>query len=292
MSETGPPPLPAPLPEPSWAESEDGTPIAVYDLGGEGADLLFVHATGFCAGVWSPLARRLPEGRRAALDVRGHGRSGTPDAGMDWHGTAADVLATIDALGLERPFGIGHSMGGASLVLAEQARPGTFRGLWVFEPIIFPTSLAAASSSDNPLVAGARRRRADFDSAAAAYGNFASKPPFDALDPEALAAYVDYGFSTTPDGTVTLRCRPDTEAETYAMGPRHDAMDHLDEVRCPVTVVRGVTHDGTPAALAPLIADALATGRLEDHPELGHFGPLEDPAAMAASVRAAVTAAP
>jgi pimeloyl-ACP methyl ester carboxylesterase len=291
MSDTGPPTLSARLPEPAMIGSADGTPIATYDLGGDGDDLLLVHATGFCAGVWLPLAAHLDGHRCAALDVRGHGRSGTPTAGMDWHGTAADVLATVDALGLDRPFGVGHSMGGASLVLAEQARPGTFRGLWLFEPIIFPTELAA-SADDNPLVAGARRRRADFDSAAAAYANFAAKPPFDALDPQALAAYVEYGFEVLDDGSVTLRCRPETESQTYAMGPRHDAMDHLGEVECPVTVVRGRVEDLSPAALATVIAAGIPAGRLEEHPELGHFGPLEDPLAMSASVRAAVTAAP
>jgi hypothetical protein len=40
------------------------------------------------------------------------------------------------------------------------------------------------------------------------------------------------------------------------------------------------------------VADGLRRGHLEDHPELGHFGPLEDPAAMAASIELAVTAAP
>ena len=219
-----------------------------------------------------------------------YGRSAVPDAGMHWSGTAADVLATIDELGLDRPFGIGHSMGGASLVLAEQARPGTFRGLWIFEPIIFPPSLAGAGG-DNPLVAGARRRRADFDSAAAAYDNFASKPPFSVLDPQALAAYVEYGFEPLDDGSVTLRCRPEVEAATYSMGPEHDAFAHLGDVECPVTVARGGDTGPGPAALVPAIVDGLPRGRIEEHPALGHFGPLEDPRAIAGSIAAAIAAA-
>jgi pimeloyl-ACP methyl ester carboxylesterase len=282
------PPLAMPLPEPVEIESADGTGIATYDLGGAGDDLLMVHATGFCAGVWTPIAARLNGHRVAALDVRGHGRSAVPAAGMHWDGTAQDVLATIDALGLDRPFGVGHSMGGASLVLAEQARPGTFRGLWLFEPIIFPPFLRTGPDAPNPLAEGARRRREVFDSPAAAYENFASKQPFSALAPAALSAYVQYGFERLDDGGVRLRCRPEIEAATYEMGPVHLAFDHLDRVTCPVTVVRGTDQVPGPASFAPHVAEGLPHGHLEDHMELGHFGPLEDPAAMAASIEFAV----
>jgi hypothetical protein len=43
-----------------------------------------------------------------------------------------------------------------------------------------------------------------------------------------------------------------------------------------------------PASFGPPAADALPRGRLVTHPELGHFGPMEDPAAIAADVRAAL----
>lgn len=287
-------PLPEsrPWPDPELIRSADGTAVATYDLGGDGSDLLLVHATGFCAAVWAPMAERLTGHRRAALDVRGHGRSAIPAEGMHWHGTAQDVLATIDALGLDRPFGIGHSMGGASLLLAEQARPGTFRGLWVFEPIVFPPAVREARGTGNPLAEGARRRRPRFDSPAAAFANFSTKPPLSDLSPEALSMYVRHGFEPQPEGSVELRCRPEVEASTYEMGAVHDGFDHLGEVQCPVTVVRGTDRTPGPAVFAPMIAERLPAGHLENHPELGHFGPLEDPVAMAASVELAVGAAP
>lgn len=287
--------------------SADGTDLAAYDLGGDGPDVLLVHATGFCAGVWGPLAARLDGVHATALDVRGHGRSAVPAAGMDWHGTAADVLAVVDALGLRAPLvGAGHSMGGASLLLAEQARPGTFAALWLFEPIVFdvtalPPQRAGSGEEDvdeeldeedNPLVRGALRRRDTFPSAEDALVNYASKPPLSALHPDALEAYVRQGFSTAADGSVTLRCRPEVEAATFRMGSRHDAWLHLGEVACPTVVLRGAVGDGFgPARFAGGIADRLAAGRLEEHPDLGHFGPLEDPAAMASSLARLVTGA-
>ena len=50
----------------------------------------------------------------------------------------------------------------------------------------------------------------------------------------------------------------------------------------------GTTAEGwTPATFGPAIVDALPNGRLEQHETLGHFGPLQDPVAVAASIVAA-----
>lgn len=204
---------------------------------------------------------------------------------MAWEGHRDDVLAVLDDAGLHRPVGIGHSMGGAALLLAEQQRPGTFAALWLFEPIVFPP-VADLPPGDNPLAQGAARRRTRFDSREAAFANFAGKAPLDELSPECLAAYVEHGFELTEDHAVVLRCSPDAEAEGYRMGARHGAWDGLGSVQCPVVVARGAQAEPGPASMAPVIADRLPRGRLEEHPELGHFGPLADPAGVARSVRA------
>ena len=254
------------------------------DLGGTGGDVLMVDgllrrgvdATAHLDGV----------GRLAALDVRGR-PLGTPAGGMDWHGTRTTCCGRRRwaSSAVRR-----RARWATSLLLAEQARPGV-RGLWLFEPIVFPP-LDLDGEPPNALAEGARRRRTTFASADDAYANFASKPPLSELHPAALAAYVEHGFEELDDGSLRLRCEPEVEAQTYEMGMRHDAFARLGEVRCPVTVLRGRVDRPGPASVAPLVAEALPAGVLEDHPELGHFGPLEDPAAMAASIRSAVTAAP
>jgi hypothetical protein len=43
-----------------------------------------------------------------------------------------------------------------------------------------------------------------------------------------------------------------------------------------------------PAQMAAMIAARLPHGTRERHPTLSHFGPMEDPGAMAAAVRAAL----
>ncbi len=270
----------------------DGLGIEILDFGGSGQDLLVVHATGFCAAVLGPMARHLGDRYHCwGLDLRAHGRSDRPvDGDFRWEGFATDVLTVIDHLGLDRPAGFGHSCGGASVLLAEEAHPGTFDSLYCFEPVVFPGPPADLPTEENPLSVGARRRRETFPSADDALANFAAKPPFASLDAEALRAYVDGGFELVPadaggDGrAVRLRCRRDDEAEVYAHGLSHGAYEGLARVACPVTLVCGEQTDSFGVPTLEQVAARLPGGRVEVVPGVGHFGPLEAPARVADSV--------
>lgn len=271
--------------------STDGQALAVHDLGDGARPVLFCHATGLNAGAWTPMATALgPEFRRWAMDFRGHGASPlAPGARLLWDAMAEDVLAVVDGLGAPpgELVGIGHSMGGAALLLAEQARPGTFASLWVFEPVVAPSGvLESADGVGNPLADGAARRRPSFPSRASALANYASKPPLRVLRADALLGYVDHGFVEGPDGEVHLACRPEHESEIFRGGGAHRAFERLARVTCPTLVVKG----GEAVGVGDF-ADAIATGlggRVEGHDHVGHFGPLEAPNEMAASVRAFV----
>jgi pimeloyl-ACP methyl ester carboxylesterase len=276
----------------------DGVELAVYDFGGAGPDLLFVHATGFCAGVLLPLAQRLADRFRChALDLRGHGRSGRPpDGDYSWSGFGVDVLAVVDRLGLEAPSGFGHSCGGASLLLAEQARHGTFRSLYLYEPVVVPTHVGPAPVEENPLSRGARRRRESFPSAEDAFVNFSSKPPFGDLDPEVLRRYVEDGFEVVPESdggdgsSVRLRCRRDDEAEVYLHGFYNGAFQRLPEVRCPTVFAHGRETDAFGEEVMAADAQRVQRGSVETFADIGHFGPLQDPATVAPRIARSLSA--
>ncbi len=273
-------------------ESGDGVRIALHDLGGPSdaatPALLFSHATGLHGRVWEPMASLLSDRYRCvSLDLRGHGLSELPPgAGVAWSRMADDVLAVpgSDHLPVGPLHGIGHSMGGAALVLAAAARPDAYRSLWLYEPVIVPPADRPLFDGDNPMSEAASRRRDEFDSLDQAYENYRSKPPLDQLHPDALRAYVDGGFAPTPDGSVTLRCRPSTEAEVFRRAATSGAWATVDSLGLPVAIVVGRPEPMSPAAFAPAIAAALPRGTLMERPRLGHFGPLEDPEAMAADV--------
>jgi pimeloyl-ACP methyl ester carboxylesterase len=269
--------------------STDGVEVAAYELGGAGPPLFFAHATGFHGHIWMPIVDRLQDAFTCySFDTRGHGDSSAPADGVfDWRAFADDALAAVDGFALDRPFAVGHSAGGALLLLAEQARPGTFRSLYLYEPIVYPAE-GPPPASENPLAAGARRRREVFASREAAYENYAGKT-FSVFTPEALQAYVDYAFDDLPDGTVRLKCRGENEARTYDMSLHHGAYAGLAEVACPVTLACGSDTDAIGPAFIDILAARLPDVRTQVFDGLGHFGPMQDPAAVADAIRAAFT---
>ena len=269
--------------------STDDIVLALHEHGGSGRPTLLCHATGLHAAVWEPLSAALEPGfERWAVDFRAHGASVVPAGSrLPWSAMTGDVLAVVDDIGAApgRLLGVGHSMGGATLLLAEQARPGTFAGLWVFEPIAPPTGALVPVEGGNHLAEGALRRRTNFASIAEAVAHYASKPPLNVARADALHAYVRNGFVSGEDGAVHLACRREDEAQVFRGGGAHGAFEHLDEVTCPVVVACGGEPTG-PGDFAEAIVDGLPNGRLERHEHLGHFGPLEAPAELAAAVRA------
>lgn len=265
--------------------STDGVTVPLFDFGGEGPLLLVSHATGFHGRVYDPLIARCAGLHCLSTDLRGHGDSRTPDeVDFRWEGFADDLLAVIERLAPREPwFGFGHSMGATALLTVEQQRPGTFRALYCYEPVIHPEYVNDAQRLEG-FLERTRRRRSRFPSRAAAIENYRSKPPYDAFAPDVLDAYVEHGLASHADGAVHLKCRPEVEARIYQMGPYHRAWDGLPAISCPVTIARGGTPQPGPGLWAGDLAKRLPHGRLEVFEGLGHLGPLEDPGRVAALV--------
>ena len=83
---------------------------------GDGPPLLLLHGWPEFWATWEPVIGRLAgEYRLIAPDFRGFGESGNPEAGRsDRAGAdtlADDVIALLDALGLERVGIVGHDVG-------------------------------------------------------------------------------------------------------------------------------------------------------------------------------------
>ncbi len=266
--------------------ASDGIEIAFSDSGA-GRLAVFVHATGFCKEVWDPLIAdtrdRGVDFRAIAVDQRGHGDSGVPEPPFDWWDTGQDI---VDIVGSEESVvGIGHSSGGAVLVLAELLRPGTFSSLVLIEPIILPPPYQRYP--DNPMARGALRRKRRFGGRRQAFDNFMSKSAFAGWEPRVMWAYVNGGMRAQ-NGGVTLKCTPEAEAESFFAATTHGAWDRLDEIDVPTVIIAGgrsTTHQ------EPFLAELTGRfprARYEIISDASHFVCMERPELVARYVAEAV----
>jgi pimeloyl-ACP methyl ester carboxylesterase len=272
--------------------TDEGSRLAVHDLGGAGPAILICHATGFCGRAYEPLAAVLaPEFQVWAIDFPGHGDSDPPpDGDFAWHRMVPHVLAAAEAISSE-PLAcvVGHSMGGAVALQAAADSPSLAAAAYLYEPILVPQTdetdepAKPRPTGRNPMAEGARRRQPSFPSKEAALWRYAARPPLQELSAASLACYVDHGFATHPDGTVWLKCTPENEARTFE-GSATITIGSVAKAALSTLLVTGGEPGSPLAAMAPPAVAALPRAELRVHPHLGHFGPLQGPGAIGAEI--------
>jgi pimeloyl-ACP methyl ester carboxylesterase len=210
---------------------------------------VLLHPNGLCAGFFDPVARRLADSFRVVgVDLRGHGGSDPPRSrvGLEYRAMAGDVLAITDALGFDDFFVVGESLGGGVGAVVDATRPGVVRRLVMCEAIAFaPGAMGRGErvGEGNPSAEQARTRRAIWPDRESIRSRFSTRPPFDVVAPEALDAYLRWGFFDRADGQVEMACAPETEAAIYEVaagrGGGEAAFGHLSAMRHRVTVMHG-----------------------------------------------------
>ncbi|GIV79284.1 MAG: 3-oxoadipate enol-lactonase [Litorilinea sp.] len=126
----------------------NGIQIHYHRTGGEKPPVVLAHGitdNGLC---WSRLARALEEDYDLILvDARGHGLSDKPEQGYSREDHAADLAGLIQALGLDRPAIIGHSMGAASAAVCAARYPDVVGCLVLEDP---PWRMPDAPADQDP----------------------------------------------------------------------------------------------------------------------------------------------
>jgi lipase len=160
-----------------------------------GMPVLAVHGITASHRNWDLFAAAMPGTRLIAPDLRGRGRSNLLPGpyGLEQH--ADDLAATLDALGVDRVFVVGHSMGAfVSVRLAEQ-HPDRVAGLVLIDGgLPVPTPEGVSREELSALLLGPALARLSMTFAdRAAYVDFWRRHP--ALGPywnDTIEAYVDY----------------------------------------------------------------------------------------------------
>ncbi|HEX6311447.1 MAG TPA: alpha/beta fold hydrolase [Acidimicrobiia bacterium] len=243
-----------------------GTVVAYDHAGGNAPAVVLVHGINMDASVWSGVVERLaPDRRVVTIDLRGHGAAAMTGP-YDADGYADDVIAAMDALGIDRAHLVGTSFGGAVVCTVAARLP---------ERVASVTAIGSAVS-----VAGAIDVEAGIAALRAAgarefFGGFMPQASFaPGTDPALIERAVEIAASRDVD----------VIADIVRAAFTADASVAVAGVRAPALVVTG-EHDMTcPVPAGEQLASALGV-ELTVLPGRGHMAMMEDPDSVVAVLR-------
>ena len=198
--------------------------------GGAGPLAHISHATGFCAGMYGPLADRLGSRLRVlGMDDRGHGTTTAPanPAKLEnWDVFATDLERFFEYLN-EPVIAMGHSRGAVTSMMVAIKRPDLVRAVILIDPTILAPSLnllllmtqKARLTGFIPIVSGAAHRKRDWPDRQTILDAYRAKPSFSSWKDGFLEGYVRHCTEKTEGGTITLCCEPAWEARSFAVCP-------------------------------------------------------------------------
>jgi len=138
----------------AWLEGEIQThtiPIRYYRTGGEKPALVLLHGLSDNGLCWTPVAEELQaEYDVIMLDARGHGHSGRSESVLSLETLATDVVASMEALGLEKAYLQGHSMGAGTAAFVAAKYPDFVQALVLEDPPWPPRKPSAETATAAP----------------------------------------------------------------------------------------------------------------------------------------------
>ena len=182
----------------------NGIRLHYTEWGGDAPPLVLLHATGFLARLWQPIAVQLSARFHVyALDARGHGDSDkpAPAGGYGWEGLAADLRGFLDALGLVGVPIVGHSSGAAGAIRLAARRPEYVAAAVLIEPTVFPPMPVEGSDErKEQLASGAAKRRMVWDSREEFIEGYRLRRTFAGWHEDVLRLYAEHGTFKREDG--------------------------------------------------------------------------------------------
>lgn len=245
-----------------------------YGAAGGGVPVVLLHGLFGSSANWHSIAQRLGEGRRAlAPDLRNHGRS-PRSAEMTYPAMASDVLALLDAQGIDQAVLVGHSMGGKAAMWLALEHPERVAALAVADmaPAAYPHRFDAILNALSAIDLTRIRDRRDADAQLA-----------QDLPSAALRGYLLANLVREAD---TWRWRIDLPALSAAMaeivgfpdpGGRQYAGNAL--------FIYGTESDYVTGAHLPVIRTLFPLARLRAVANAGHWVYAEQPEAFLSAVK-------
>jgi 3-oxoadipate enol-lactonase len=227
--------------------------------------VLFANSLGTDLRMWQAVTARLPY-RCIRFDKRGHGLSATPSQDWTVEDVAADAVALLDHLGIQKAVVAGCSVGGMVAQAFGIHHPARARAL-----ILSNT----AARIGTPESWQARI-------AAVETGGIAS------IAATILDRWFPQPFRSSPDAlawtTMLLRADPVGYVQTCRALSRADLREGLGSLRLPTLLIAGAQDQSTPPALVAETAARIRGAQMIELPGSGHIPAIDAPEAMARAI--------
>ena len=211
----------------------NGLSFHCRDWGGSGQPVVLLHGLASTCHIWDLVAPILADDYAVvALDQRGHGLSAKPDYGYDFATVGGDLLALINAMGMERPLIVGHSWGGDVALEFAVANPDVVMGL------CFVDGGTIEPSARHETVEQAKEQMAPPVFAGVTMKEFAARirDRRSSLSPEAHEIILA-NFEVLPDDTIRAWLSRDNHLRIVEALWEHHPPALYPQVKCPVLLM-------------------------------------------------------
>ena len=221
----------------------EGREVILFIHGAGGGQFTWSFQKGFFENQFNPIIIELP----------GHGESG--GEGEEEIGRYAEhVHAFLKAMGLQRVFLVGHSMGGAIVQTMALAHPEVMKGIVLVgtgaKLRVFPMILEEIKNHFEETV----RKIAEF--------SFSRKAPRE---------LIERGVSDL------MKCQPEILYGDFLACDRFDIINQVERIDLPTLVLCGNEDEMTPVKYAQFLHQYIKGSKLEVLPEGGHMVMMEAP---------------
>ncbi len=251
--------------------------LHVEDIG-TGPVIVLIHGFPLDHTMWAEQLNAWPGYRVIAPDLRGYGRSHLPeDTLYTIDQIADDVIDTLDAIGVNKPFVLGGlSMGGYVAMSIAERRPERLRGLMLLD-----------TRAVGDTAKGEADRIRTVEQIESSGGD--TRPFVADMLPKLLAPDARTRTPMVAEQVATIMNRAPAQAVTatlLGLAARPDRSAILPRISVPTLVLVG-EHDAiTPPDGAREMAQAIPGSTFVTIPGAGHLTPLENPQATNAAIDA------
>ncbi|HET8586493.1 MAG TPA: alpha/beta fold hydrolase [Candidatus Limnocylindria bacterium] len=250
----------------SLALLPDGNQL-YYERAGEGPAVVFIHGLADDHRLWRYQLPALQDRfTTIAIDLRGHGRSSKPAGAYSVPQFAADVVALLDQLEIERASLVGLSMGGGTSQTFALAYPERIRSL-------------ALISTSSEFVQATRDR----------FHARAEQAEREGMVPDVVEPMVERWFTPrfraerADEVELTLATVRANDPFAFAASARANSernwTDRLGEIGCPVLFIGGAEDPGDARRSATIFERGLPNIEIQILEDASHLLPVEKPEA-------------